>query len=119
MPTEYDCRLSLGKLYIFITLYMQGTVKFYNDQKGFGFIMPEDGSQDIFFHITQCAESYELPQEGDSVMFDLGEGRDGRPAATNVQFGGAAAPADESSEMEDEQEEQEEQEQEELQEQEA
>jgi len=64
---------------------MQGSVKFYNADKGFGFITPADGSQDVFFHITQCDEAYELPQEGDEVSFDLGEGRDGRPAATNVQ----------------------------------
>ncbi|USN54994.1 MAG: cold shock domain-containing protein [Candidatus Peribacteria bacterium] len=69
---------------------MQGTIKFFNEQKGFGFIMPEDGSQDLFFHITQCDESYELPQEGDAVSYSVGEGRDGRPAATGVSFLGAA-----------------------------
>lgn len=71
---------------------MQGTVKFYNDQKGYGFITPEDGSQDVFFHITQAEESYEMPQEGDVVTFDLGQGRDGRPAAQDVQFSGETAP---------------------------
>lgn len=71
---------------------MLGSVKFFNTEKGFGFITPADGSQDVFFHITQCDESYEMPQEGDEVSFDLGEGKDGRSAATNVQpTGGSSA----------------------------
>lgn len=59
----------------------QGTVKFYNDQKGFGFITHGDG--DLFFHIRACDEGY-LPQQDDVVSFDVGEGRDGRSSATNV-----------------------------------
>ena len=75
---------------------MIGSVKFYNADKGFGFITPADGSQDVFFHITQCEETYEFPQEGDEVNFDLGEGKDGRPAATNVSpTGGSSAGNDE------------------------
>lgn len=62
---------------------MQGTVKFYNDTKGFGFIIPEDGTPDVFFHVSNCV-NYELPQEGDVVSFEIGEGRDGRSTALNV-----------------------------------
>lgn len=80
---------------------MQGSVKFFNTEKGFGFITPADGSQDVFFHITQCVETYEMPQEGDDVSFDLGEGRDGRPAATNVQPGEGGAEAQEEEYEED------------------
>lgn len=58
-----------------------GTVKFYNVDKGFGFI--EADGQDVFFHITQVVEGYE-PQDGDSVQFEISNGRDGRPAAANV-----------------------------------
>ncbi len=69
---------------------MQGTVKFYNADKGFGFIVPEDGSDDLFFHITQCEEGYE-PQENDICRFVVGEGRDGRSAAQEVSPTGEQA----------------------------
>ncbi len=59
----------------------QGTIKFYNDQKGFGFITYADG--DIFFHIKQCEEGY-LPEQDDAVSFEVVDGRDGRPSAINV-----------------------------------
>lgn len=62
-------------------MHMQGTVKFYNDDKGFGFISYESG--ELFFHIRQCEEGYQ-PQQDDVVSFEMGEGRDGRPCAINV-----------------------------------
>lgn len=64
---------------------MQGSIKFYNDQKGFGFIVTENG-EDLFFHISQADEAYEMPAEGDVVSYELGEGRDGRPVAVGVKF---------------------------------
>lgn len=70
-----------GSFILFFTKTMQGTVKFYNDQKGFGFITYGEG--DIFFHVRQCEEGY-LPQQDDVVTFDIGEGRDGRSSAINV-----------------------------------
>lgn len=66
---------------------MQGTIKFFNTEKGFGFIVPADGSEDMFFHISQCVEGWD-PMEGENVMFEVGSGRDGRPAASNVQPAG-------------------------------
>ncbi len=81
---------------------MQGTVKFYNADKWFGFIVPEDGSEDLFFHITQCSEGYE-PNENDIVTFVVGEGRDGRAAAQEVSFTGESAPAEEQEHQEEEQ----------------
>lgn len=83
---------------------MQGTVKFYNDQKGFGFIVPADGSQELFFHITQCDAAYELPQEGDGVSYDIGQGRDGRPAATNVKYVGSVATEEVAEEAQEQEE---------------
>jgi len=64
---------------------MRGTVKWFNDTKGFGFITPEDGSSDVFVHHTSIqAEGYRSLSEGDQVEFDVTEGEKG-PKATNVR----------------------------------
>jgi len=61
-----------------------GTVKWFNDQKGFGFITPEDGSKDCFVHHSAIQmEGFETLGEGDRVEFDITEGAKG-PAAENV-----------------------------------
>ena len=63
---------------------MKGTVKWFNDQKGFGFITPEDGSKDCFVHHNSIqAEGFKSLQEGATVEFDMVEGSKG-PAAENV-----------------------------------
>ena len=61
-----------------------GTGKWFNDQKGFGFITPEDGSKDCFVHHTAIqAEGFRSLAEGAQVEFDLVQGSKG-PAAENV-----------------------------------
>lgn len=62
-----------------------GTVKWFNSQKGFGFIAPESGSKDIFVHIS-AVEGAGLSElaDGQAVTFDLESGRDGRESATNL-----------------------------------
>ena len=63
----------------------RGTVKWFNDQKGFGFITPEDNSQDCFVHHSAIqAEGFKTLNEGDVVEFEIVEGQKG-PAAENVQ----------------------------------
>lgn len=64
-----------------------GTVKFFNGQKGFGFIQPEDGSKDVFVHISAVERSGIAGlAEGQKVSFELETGRDGRTAAANLKL---------------------------------
>ncbi|MEQ8329185.1 MAG: cold-shock protein [Longimicrobiales bacterium] len=61
-----------------------GTVKWFNDQKGFGFITPEDGSKDCFVHHSAIQmQGFKTLAEGDRVEFDVTQGAKG-PAAENV-----------------------------------
>jgi CspA family cold shock protein len=63
-----------------------GTVKFYNDQKGYGFIQPDDGGKDVFVHATalQRAGLHALA-EGQKVSFDTAEDRrTGKVAVDNI-----------------------------------
>ncbi len=63
----------------------RGTVKWFNDVKGFGFIQPEEGA-DVFVHQTDLAmDGYRTLQEGVAVEFELTEGPKG-PKATNVRL---------------------------------
>lgn len=61
-----------------------GTVKWFNDQKGFGFIRPDDGGDDLFIHHSNIAmDGFRSLAEGQKVEFEAGPGRKG-PEATNV-----------------------------------
>jgi cold shock protein len=62
-----------------------GIVKFYNEEKGFGFITREDGEGKIFVHISNCAEDIEALEKGQRVRFDEGVSkRSGKPEAIAV-----------------------------------
>jgi cold shock protein len=69
------------------TPMITGTVKFYNDQKGFGFIQPDDGSKDVFVHATALERAgIRGLREGEKVSFDTAEDRrSGKVAVNNIQ----------------------------------
>jgi cold shock protein len=64
----------------------EGTVKWFNPLKGYGFIQPDDGSKDVFVHIA-AGERAGLATltEGQRVSFDLEPGQRGKTAATNLK----------------------------------
>jgi CspA family cold shock protein len=63
-----------------------GTVKWFNAQKGYGFIQPEDGSKDVFVHIS-AVERAGLTQlnENQKVTYELERGQQGKTSAVNLQ----------------------------------
>ena len=63
----------------------EGTVKWFNDAKGFGFIVPTEGGEDVFVHHTSIqGTGFKTLAEGQSVTFELEQGQKGM-SATNVQ----------------------------------
>ncbi len=64
----------------------QGTVKWFNDQKGFGFITPDDGSPDVFAHFSEIqGEGFKSLTEGQKVEFEVQQGDKG-PRAANIRI---------------------------------
>ena len=63
-----------------------GTVKWFNAQKGYGFIQPEDGSKDVFVHISAVERSgIGNLREGQRLRYDIERGQQGRTAAVNLR----------------------------------
>ncbi len=64
-----------------------GTVKWFNAGKGFGFIEPEDGSKDVFLHISAVESAgLQSPDDGQKVEYELESGRDGRSSAGSLRY---------------------------------
>ena len=63
-----------------------GTVKWFNAQKGFGFIQPDDGAKDVFVHISAVERAgLGSLNEGQKLSFDLEHGQQGKTSAVNLQ----------------------------------
>ena len=64
-----------------------GTVKWFNANKGFGFIQPEDGSKDVFLHISAVESAgLQSPADGQKIEYELEAGRDGKTSAGNISY---------------------------------
>ena len=64
----------------------KGKVKWFNAQKGYGFIEPEDGSKDVFVHISALERAgLSNLNEGQSVSYELERGQQGKTSAVNLQ----------------------------------
>ena len=63
-----------------------GTVKWFNATKGYGFIQPDDGSKDVFLHISDVQSSgIHEPREGDKLEYELQRGQQGKTSAGNLK----------------------------------
>lgn len=62
---------------------MQGTAIFYNRQRGFGFLLPDDGSNDVFVNVAELPADHKFLAEGDRVEYSIGQ-FNGRRVAVNV-----------------------------------
>ncbi len=63
----------------------EGTVKWFSNEKNYGFISSEDG-EDLFVHFSEIKmDGYKTLNEGERVSFDVGSGKDGKPQAINVE----------------------------------
>ena len=64
-----------------------GTVKWFNETKGYGFITPEDGGSDAFVHISAVEQSgLQTLKEGQKVEYELAPGRNGKMAAQDIKI---------------------------------
>ncbi len=64
-----------------------GTVKWFNATKGFGFIQPEDGSKDVFLHVSAVESAgLQSPADGQKIQYELETGRDGKTSAGNISY---------------------------------
>ena len=63
-----------------------GTVKWFNDAKGFGFITPDDGGEDLFAHFSAInMQGFKTLKEGQKVSFEITAGNKGKKQASNIQ----------------------------------
>jgi len=64
---------------------LSGVLRTWHDDRGFGFIAPAGGGREVFVHISAFAQDGSRPAAGESVSYELGRGKDGKPQALRVQ----------------------------------
>ena len=67
-----------------LNMALAGKLRSWNDERGFGFIAPRDGGRELFVHISALPRDGSRPTVGETVTYDLGRGKDGKPQAVNV-----------------------------------
>lgn len=72
----------------------KGTLRTWNDDRGYGFIAPRDGGRELFVHISAFPRDGSRPTVGETLTYELGRGRDGKPAATTVFREAIGRPAE-------------------------
>lgn len=70
---------------------MKGKLLRWNDEKGFGFIRPSDGGQDVFVHISALKRMARRPMVGDAITFEVHRDNDGKQRAVNARIDGVAS----------------------------
>lgn len=75
----------------------KGLLKTWKDDRGFGFIKPEDGSDDIFIHISALKGSARRPYRGDTIYYQVEESEDGKFKAVNANIEGVEVFSDNTS----------------------
>lgn len=66
----------------------RGFLKTWKDDRGFGFLKPEDGSEDIFIHISALNDNVRRPHQGDTIFYQVGQGSNGKTKAINARIEG-------------------------------
>ena len=78
---------TLGKLFArFTGMQFTGTLKTWHDDRGFGFIEPTSGGQEIFVHIKAFPSGTGRPSVGQQLVFEVGSGKNGKKSAHSVQY---------------------------------
>ena len=72
---------------------LTGTLRTWNDDRGFGFIAPSGGGRELFVHINAFPRDGSRPTAGESLAYELGRGKDGKPAAVRVYRQALGKPA--------------------------
>ena len=83
-PARWSCERSSNL--VMEAIMAIGTVKFFNTQRGFGFVQPSDGAKDVFVHISAVERGgMSTLSEGQKVSYEVERGRDGRMSAVNLK----------------------------------
>jgi cold shock CspA family protein len=75
----------------------RGILKTWKDDRGFGFIKPDDGSDDIFIHISALKGFVRRPYRGDAVTYEIEHGSDGKSKAINARIEGVEVFSEEKA----------------------